>query len=803
MPLTRTEQKSGLRECEHCLTQFHPTDAEDQFCCAGCRFVYSLLHKKGYSDFYRFGQVRRAPAAGFVFHKRDYGWLREEQALAEKRTTGSVAETKVDVQGISCAGCVWLLETVFSEHPGAVSCVVDSTTGTMHLRWTRGECDLVEYAREVQQFGYLLGPVKNTPKRPGLSPLTRRMGICAALALNAMLFTLPRYLGLEGNDAFAALLDLVTFFIATFSMIIGGAYFFRRAWAALRARQLHIDLPIALGLLFAYTGSLFAWLKDQHNLNYFDFVSIFTFLMLLGRWLQEKGIEANRRRLLATRLTPGKVRRQQGSEEEEVEAERLQTDDRFSVMRNGVVPVRSRLMHHAATFALNWINGEPEPRLFHPGSIVPSGARSLEDKPVALEALEDWQSSQLSRLLHIDEPRKWQNAALQKVIRIYLSVVLALAVVGFAAWAALGGQWLTAFQVMISVLVVSCPCAIGVALPLLDDLAAAKLQHYGVFVKEGSLWARLQRVSCLLFDKTGTLTLETLRLANPEVLDKLSTQTKSYLLRLVERSLHPVAACLREELLASGVETAKGDGRIREIAGMGLEWESPVGVWRLGKAAWAYPHAKNSGTLLTLEGVVIAEFSFTEALRPGAAEQVRRFLNEGKSIYLLSGDTPARVRNMARSLGLPPQNAIGGLDPQQKASLVLQRWKDNSLMLGDGANDSLAFDAALCRGTPAVDAGLLEHKADFYLLGRGLGSLGALFSAGKAHHLTTKAVLAFAITYNFVAIAVSLWGKMSPVLAAILMPISSLLSISIVFFCFRHFFHTNSSTKAFQSYEAN
>jgi Cu2+-exporting ATPase len=223
----------------------------------------------------------------------------------------------------------------------------------------------------------------------------------------------------------------------------------------------------------------------------------------------------------------------------------------------------------------------------------------------------------------------------------------------------------------------------------------------------------------------------------------------------------------------------------REVTGFGLEWEGPEGIWRLGRAAWASEGTKSpchsKGTVLCLEGNLIADFSFREEIRPDAPALVKSFLKRGLGIAILSGDEPERVRAMATALGLQPSCAFGGLTPGQKARLVKDHWPDSALMVGDGANDSLAFDAALCRGTPAVDTGLLEHKADFYLLGRSVAGLGQLFAMSDLHRRATRAVFAFALTYNALAVSASLAGWMNPLVAAVIMPLSSLVSIGLVF----------------------
>lgn len=783
MNATLSRPKASAVSCRHCATPFQPTEREDQFCCSGCRFVFHLLHKRGLEDFYRYGETLTPIGTG-VFQDRDWDWLRALQSETEKAATDGAPELTLEVQGISCAGCIWLLEAVFREHPGAISAEVNSSFGTIRLRWKVGGCDLPAFARDAGSFGYSLGAAGNKPPTT-MRPLVRKLGLCGALALNAMLFALPHYLGLQPGEAFASLFQTLSFVIATSSVLIGGTYFFRRAVVALRQGELHIDLPISVGLAVAYAGSLLAWQTGHASFAYFDFVAIFTFLMLLGRWLQERAVEQNRNRLLANRLAPDHVQVLRNGLETSAPAASLVAGERFWLKRGQLVPVRARLLSRPGVFAMNWINGEPEPRTFSPGGIVASGARSLTSEVLEFLALENWPQSQLATLLSLEAKNGWRNEGLQRLIRVYLTFVLTVAVIGFGAWGLIGGNWLAAVQVLVSVLVVSCPCAIGVALPLLDDVAAARLQQCGVYLREASLWQRIHKVKTILFDKTGTITLEDLMPANPGDIDALPPRAQSVLLLLVSDSLHPIATSLRGHLLARGIEPASPNSSpAREITGMGIEWEGPEGSWRLGRSGWATENSQpkqSAGTVLSLQGNEMAKLRFQEEVRPDARRLIRSLQEKGLGIAIVSGDAPARVHAMAKSLGLPEQCGHGGLTPQEKADLVTSRWPGSALMLGDGANDSLAFDAALCRGTPSVDTGLIEYKADFYLLGRSLAGLGELLAVSDLHRRASRAVFGFAISYNTLAVSASLAGWMNPLVAAVIMPLSSLISIGLVF----------------------
>lgn len=774
------------RFCLHCRTAFEPTAHRSDFCCAGCQFIHRLLHERGLEEFYHYGDTI-TPAHPDVFKDEDFSWLRELQAGAET-DGGDSCELTLEVQGISCAGCVWLMERLFCERPGALHCQANSINGTLHLRWLAEQVNLADYAAEIRRFGYFLGPLSAGHRQRGNRPLLLRLGICGALAMNAMLFSLPHYLGMDPAGEFAGLFGGMALGLATLSMAVGGTYFFRRSLGILRSGILSIDLPISLGLIFAYAGSVAAWWLGHPSFVYFDFIAIFTFLMLTGRWLQERAVESNRSRLLQLRVDPGTFRVKTAEGESRLPAALLGRGTIFEVAREQLVPVRSRLLAGEALIGLSWITGEPHPKQVLGGDLLPSGATNFSPAPLLVEALESWSESQLARLLQVEASHQWRNEFLQRVMRTYLVLVLVVAGLGFAVWAAASGDWVRAAQVLISVLVVSCPCSIGIALPLLDDFSAAALQHEGIYVKEGTLWARLQKVRHILFDKTGTITLENLALDRPGVLSALPAHEKSILLGLVRESLHPVAACLRETLLAEGVVPITAPGAPVEKIGFGLEWCVGGEVWRLGRKSWAVerePAAGDGGTVFTKTGTPLAWLGFREQIRPHAIRQVRRMQERGLAVHLLSGDQPERVAAMAASLGLPEENAHGALTPEEKAALIRARWSDDALMIGDGANDSLAFDAALCRGTPAVTTGLLEQKADFYILGQSLAGIEALFETAGKHRTITRRVFAFAITYNALAMICSLAGLMNPLIAAIIMPLSSIVSLLIVLHGFR------------------
>jgi len=793
-----SSSKAAKPVCKHCGV---PSPSGD-FCCSGCAYVYRMIHEAGLESYYRIKDEVTVPADSALLPAREYTWLKAAQTEAELIAADKTAELCFDVQGISCAGCVWLIEKLHRKQAGSGRIDVNAQTGQMRLAWSRGAFDAVAFARTLQSFNYLLSPAsaeRSTP--PESRALLRRIGLCTAFAMNVMLFTLPVYFGMEPTYAYARLFSTLSMAFGTLSLLVGGGYFLNRAVRGLREGALAIDMPIALGIVGAYSGSLYGWFVASEPFIYFDFVASFILLMLVGRWAQLVAVERNQRRLLAQQPTPPRVRVWDAAgAEKDCVPESLQAGQRFAVGPGQTVPVEAKLDTSEVTLSLAWINGESEPRLFRAGQRVPAGATNVSQNEIRLHATQAWAQSLLAELFKPVVRGAYRHRFLERVVRGYLIAVLVIATGAAIGWGWATGDALRTGAIVTAILVVSCPCAIGLAFPLADEMATAALRKRGVFVRVADLWPRLARVRKIVFDKTGTLTLETPALNNPEVLATLDAESRAALFTLVSDNLHPVGRCLHEQLLASGGFLPLA-GEVNEVVGCGVELVSGGHHWTLGRAGWADTMVCNVirykrplsaaepardidqtevGTELACDGIVRAQFHFAEKARLDAREEVGALARRGLEIQILSGDRREKVDTLAAELDLKPENVRSEFSPHDKASWIEQHGADEVLMLGDGANDSLAFDQALCRGTPVIHRGLLAQKADFYYLGRGIGGIRSLFEVNDARRRTHRWLLAFSISYNLLAVGLAVTNHMNPLLAAIIMPGSSLLSLAIV-----------------------
>jgi Cu2+-exporting ATPase len=773
--------------CRHCGAPL--LDArmrETGFCCAGCSYVYRLIHEHGLAGYYRIKDDITTPADAAVFQPRDYAWLETAQREAEAATPG-IPELMLDLQGISCAGCVWLIERIYQQQPGARDVVVNAQYGTMRLRWVRGEFAAIDFARKLQAFGYLVGPAGEGGGEPESRALVKRIGLCAAFAMNVMLFSLPTYFGMERTFEWAGLFGLLNLAFGTLSLLVGGTYFLSRAVRAVQERAMHLDLPIAIGIAGAYLGSLYGWLAGEEHFIYFDFVSTFILLMLIGRWAQVAAVERNRRRLLSQQPKPQRVRLAEGPS---VAPEKITAGQVLLLEAGQTLPVESRLETAEAAFSLASVNGEAAPRVFRAGQRIPAGAVNVGRAEVRLVARQAWAESLLAQLLQAGDRPGERHLLLERIVRGYVAGILLVATVAGAGWWLGSGDALRTWAVVTAILVVSCPCAIALAFPLADEMATVALRRRGVFVREGDLWPKIARIRQVIFDKTGTLTLENPVLQNPGALGELAPAARRALFTLVSDNPHPVSQCLLENLLASGpVEsTAPADATaVLETVGLGVE----CGDWSLGRPGWrsASPSPCNligdnsaggHDAELVHAGRVVGRFRFVDSARPDARVEVQALQARGLALGILSGDRAEKVALLAAELGLASERALGGLSPQAKADWLKAHGADQTLMLGDGANDSLAFDQALARGTPVIHRGVLERKADFYYLGRGIGGLRALFEIDAIRRRTQFVILVFSIAYNVLAVGMAVAGRMNPLVAAVMMPINSLLTLGIV-----------------------
>ncbi len=771
--------------CLHCGLAFEAPSGSD-FCCVGCEAVYGLLHEEHLDGYYALRGPRGVPVAERQATRRDAKWI-EPFANRIRASDGSLRVT-LDVQGLHCVGCVWLIEALLARATGGEHIVVNPALGRVDLV-VRPDFDLGAFVSSVERFGYLFGPpVKRGPSAS--RDLIWRLGICAAIAMNSMIFAIAIYAGLDRGPLYS-LFTALNFGLGGLSVAIGGSVFLRSAWRACMRGILHLDLPIALGIALAFGGSAWLYFEHRSEATYFDTLNVFIALMLLGRWLQERAVERNRAWLLASDGSEGLLaRRLRDGRVELVRCGQLAEGDRLLVAPGDLLPVDACLERGEGAFSLDWIVGESRPRAYGTGDVVPAGAFASGREACVLRAITAFTESPLKELLRIPERPSPDTARastwFQRLAKFYVVGVLAVAAAGFAVWYLETHDFPRALSITTAVLIVTCPCAFGIATPLAYEIVQARLRRAGLFVRRASLLDRALDVRRIVFDKTGTLTTGALVVTNPEVLVNLSAVERAALYDLTARSGHPKSAAIRGVLeqrrqLASCAVALRDDVRVVEHAGAGVELDDAGRRWRLGEPGWAADGGADAGgdVVFGVDGRLLAAISTTEQLRVDAAREASALADDGYEVWLLSGDAQSRVDLCARSAGIPLARALGGQSPRDKAAFLDEHDQGDTLFVGDGVNDALALDHAHVSGTPAVNRPYVPARADFFFVTAGLAPVRLAMRSARVLAQVVRADLAIALAYNAIAITLALSGLMSPLVCAVLMPTSSLTTIAV------------------------
>ncbi len=776
------DKRDQLATCRHCGL---PCPPGAEYCCHGCELAAALLKTEGLERFYELRAGDALPVAERPLGGT--GWLERALEDARRRAAAGPLTITVDVEGITCAACVWVIETLFERRDGARSVLVNPARGQMTMTFldTRedeglGEgqqvgFDVQAFLADLATLGYRTGPARRTADSEG-DDLLLRVGVTFALAMNVMILSLAFYFGLAPTEGFIPeVFAWVAFGLSTLSLMLGLPVFAKGAIGALKRGAIHLDLPIALGMALAWIASVaegaLALSHDEAlDAGYFDTLAIFIALVLLGRWLQRRAVSRNRRLVLdATPEAALHVRRVSADGVAIVPADDIDVGDKLLITPGDHLPVRALALEPSSGLSFAWISGESAPVGVTAGDELPAGAHHRGDQAFVVEALETLEDSALFTLLQAAPKDDDSAAGGHRIAKLYVLAVLTLATVGALGWGLTDGL-AAGLDVAVAVLVVSCPCALGLALPLARELSVARLRQQGLLIRRADIFDRLAEVSRVVFDKTGTLTSRRLRLAEPASLLALSDDDLHALSQMVLRSRHPASAALLDALAQAGrLSALDGRAAVVEEPGTGLRLTLGEQQYLLGRPR---EQAATTAVALRRGSAEIAVFHLEEALRYRAGEEIERLQAGGLEVEILSGDQQARVTALADQLGIDPQLARGGQSPADKASHLSVGAP--TLMLGDGLNDGPALDAAHVAGAMPGEDGALAERADFFLLGEGLAPLGALFEEQHRFQTVIRRNLVFALSYNVVIVGLALAGLMSPVLAAISMPISSI-----------------------------
>jgi Cu2+-exporting ATPase len=759
--------------CAHC-GQIAPGGR--RFCCPGCAAAFETIQGLGLGRYYR--QRLLDPSLRAPRPDGEAAWDLRRYITTNRDGTHTLS---LAVDGLQCGACVWLIESVLARQPRVIGARVNMTSRQLRLTWSGPAEDAARFVNAIEQLGYRLVPfdarVLAAAQDMTGRRLMRALAVAGFAAGNVMLISIGLWAGeaagwLTGmGPATRDLLHWVSALIALPAIAYAGMPFFASAAAALRQGRTNMDVPISVGVILVTTMSLTeTFAHGQHT--YFDSAITLLFFLLIGRMLDHRArgqARATAEQLLTLRATDVSVLRPDGVTERRAQ-QAIHPGDRVLVGMGERIGVDGVIERGTAPLDMSLVTGESLPVTVGPGTAVFAGTLNLGE-PLTVRATATADTTLLAdcvRLIEAAEARRSRFVMLaDKVARRYAPAVHLTALATFLWWYAVQGVTLNqALLTASAVLIITCPCALALAVPAVQVIATSRLFRAGILLKSATALERLAKIDTVVFDKTGTLTEPTPVLVPTNVDPAVLREAAS----VAANSRHPLARAL---VLAAG-PVSSADG-VTEHPGEGLS----AGTARLGSRRFCCVEAGGSCAGPELwyarPGQPPTRFAFSERPRTDAAQTVARLRALGLSIELISGDRPAAVMRVADTLDITDWHAACSL--VEKAAMIeaLTRQGRRVLMVGDGLNDSPSLAAAHVSISPSTAADISQTVADVVFHGAKLEPVLLVIEAARRARTIMRQNLSLAIGYNLLMVPLAVAGWVTPWLAAAAMSSSSLL----------------------------
>ena len=785
---------TGPEHCFHCALPV-PTgcnltvDIEGEHrpvCCPGCKAVAELIRDTGMARYYA---LREAPDPGTgrppdeaaewsVFDSDDMLNAFTEERDGEREVT-------IYVGGMYCSACSWLIETTMSKQPGISAAEVNPITHRLRLQFRSEQAGLSRYLATLAKLGYQPQPLSpESTTRPEVAEqrtALKRLLVASLGMMQVMMFAVGLYaMDYQGIDAeMQHFLRLVSFFVATPVIFYSARPFFTSAWRGVVGRKPGMDLPVSIAIGSAYAASVFATFTRGEAV-WFDSVTMFVFFLTLGRFLEMRARHRSIDRSAAlSSALPNTATRIEGEEQAVVPVSQLVSGDRLLVRPGESIPTDGTLLSGTTSVDEALLTGEPRPQPKSAGAELAAGSINL-DGMIEMRVTQTGSDTTLGTISRLSERARYARPAFVTLAdRVASYIVVALLVVagGVAVYWYLNDPD-RAFVITLSVLVVTCPCALALATPAAFAAAGSRLSQLRLLVTNGNAIETLSRATTVMFDKTGTLTIGTPRITNVVTSD--STWTEDHCRRIAAALEHVSTHPLARAFAMSGKLPKVAHEKV--AVGQGVSGEIDGREWRIGNAEFVgttMPGDDNTTTHVFL-GVgdrVVARFDLDDMLRSDAIATLELLRRLGLKTTLVSGDNPVAVADVARRVGIDDMHAA--CRPEDKLLLIesAQRRGERVVMVGDGINDAPVLAGADASIAPAHGALLAQTSADIIMLGESLGPVATAVTMSRKTMRIVRQNLAWAIVYNALALPLAAAGFVPPWAAAIGMSASSLVVV--------------------------
>lgn len=704
-----------------------------------------------------------------------------EIALASRTLANGLRYTELSVPGLRCAGCMAKTERALLALPRVREARANLSGKKVAVTWEEGGAppDVIGALNEIGQKAHLYEGTDEADA--AYQQLLIAVGVAGFCAMNIMMLSLSVW---AGADAFSRqAFHLISAALSLPAVFYAGRIFYISAWRALRAGHTNMDVPISVGVLFAFLMSVYDTANAAPH-AYFDAAASLVFFLLIGRLLDHRMRSAARSSIAGLRRlsASGALVEEETGEFSYRPIADIQPGSVFMVAPGDRIPLDGVVLAGESKLDRSLITGESAPVSAGPQTPVTAGILNLS-APLRVRAIADRNGSflaQMERMMDAAEAgRSLYRRLADRASALYAPAVHLTALVAFIGWFAVSGDWHFALTIAIAVLIITCPCALGLAVPIVQVVAAQRLFEQGIVLRDGAALERLARADTVIFDKTGVLTLSEMSVRNTA---EIPAPHLSVAAKLARSSSHPAASAIAHAAIEAPAHAASLT-EVSEVPGFGIEALDQEGVRiRLGRASWAsFGEQSDDNTdstcALSRDGRLLARFFFHQTPRPDARAAIDLLRDEDFRLEILSGDNAPAVAALATELGIPVSHS--GLTPLEKIARISALTRDGYkvLMVGDGLNDLPAMAAADTSMAPSTAADLNRNSADLVFMGESLLSVPAAIRIARASLRLIKQNFALAIGYNVMAVPIALAGHVTPLIAAIFMSLSSMIVI--------------------------
>lgn len=766
-------------------------DGEHYFCCNGCQGVFHLLSDSGLDGFYqKSAGVQLTPPTQQYEDSSNFN----SPAFYDKFVTknkDAFSEVSLIIEGIHCSACVWLNEKALHKMDGVVEASINFTNNKAHIIWVDDVVKLSEIIDMIRAIGYNAYPYDASLQELHANKVRKeyylRMAVAIFASMNVMWIAVAQYAGYFTGitQEMKTILNIAEGVLATPVLFYSGWVFFRGAYYGMRNRVVNMDLLVATGALLTYVYSIYITVLE-HGEAYFDSVSMIITFVLIGKFLEvlSKKNAADTLDVIGKHL-PNEVNIVKEGQIVVCKLQDVTVGERVLVSSGEKVLLDGVILKGEGSFDESSLTGESEPIFKKIGDKVISGTTSI-DADIEFEATKDFEHSTLSNLVMLLESAINKKPKIEllanRLSEHFSTTILVLAFMTFAVWWAWPHSFETALMVGISVIVIACPCALGLATPVATLVGLSLGAKRGILFKEAAQLETMAKADVLLLDKTGTLTE-----GKPTVSTENKFQEFEYTLlySLVKQSKHPVAKGIAKYIEKS-VETLSlyALDSFSQISARGME-ANYNGVMLLGGNA-KFMHERgveigqsssNTNFYYAINGELVALYELHDAIKPGAQELVKILRDKAIDVVMLTGDNIASAQSIAKEVGI--EKVYAELTPEEKLAYVESLHKDTKVvvMVGDGVNDILALAKADIGIVMGSGSDIAVEISDVVLLNDSLHSLLGAFQIARTTFTLIKQNFAISLVYNAITIPLAMAGLVIPLVAALSMSFSSLLVV--------------------------